>query len=312
MTDIAIRSESPDQPAVDPTGGRLVAWASSLKAAHAIGSALCQTAFVPAHFKGKADDAAAAILFGDEIGLSPTQALRSVYVISGTPALYARTMVALVLHHGHEVWTVDKTDAKVTVAGRRRGSSHVVEEVWTTARAAKAGYTNNKKYTSDPQAMLYARAAADICRQIAPDALAGLAYTVEELEVAEPTPAVTVRRSEPKTTAQRAPVAEPDLTPEPVVEPEPEPVAPARDAPVPSAPAAGLLTQAQSRMLHASLREHDLTDREMALDYCATVIGRTIASTSELTKAEASAVIDSLKPAEDAEDAFPPEPADQS
>lgn len=133
MSELAVRRDftpaEPQQPIMpeDPTGGRLVAWASSLQAAHSIGTALCSTAFVPAHFKGKPEDAAAAILFGDEIGLSPTQALRSVYVISGTPALYARTMVALVLHHGHDVWTVEKTDAKVSVAGKRRGSSHVID-----------------------------------------------------------------------------------------------------------------------------------------------------------------------------------------
>ena len=53
----------------DPTGGRLVAWAEGLAAAHRIGSALCQTAFAPKHFAGKPEEAAAAILFGDEVGL---------------------------------------------------------------------------------------------------------------------------------------------------------------------------------------------------------------------------------------------------
>ena len=48
--------------ATDPTGGRLIAWADGLAAAHRIGSALCQTAFVPASFRGKPEEAAAAIL----------------------------------------------------------------------------------------------------------------------------------------------------------------------------------------------------------------------------------------------------------
>lgn len=204
---------------LDPTGGRLVAWAEGLTAAHRIGTALCSTAFVPAHFKNKPEEAAAAILYGDEIGLTPTQSLQNLYVISGKPALYARAMVALVLAAGHEVWTVSKSDAQVTVAGRRRGSSHVIEETWSTARAAKAGYTNNKKYASDPQAMLYARAASDVCRQIAPDALAGLAYSVEEIETDEPEAAVTVTRATArKATAKRtAPVVpEPDFDGEPI------------------------------------------------------------------------------------------------
>ena len=50
---------------VDPTGGRLEAWARALHAAHQIGTALCGTAFAPTHFKGKPDDAAAAVMFGE-------------------------------------------------------------------------------------------------------------------------------------------------------------------------------------------------------------------------------------------------------
>ena len=56
MTDV-VQYEAPRQS--DPTGGRLVAWASSLTAAKAIGSALCQTSFVPTTFRGKPEEAAA-------------------------------------------------------------------------------------------------------------------------------------------------------------------------------------------------------------------------------------------------------------
>ena len=158
-------------------------WAANLAAAHTIGSALCTTSFAPAHFRGKPDEAAAAILYGSEVGFTPTQALQNLYVIGGKPALYARPMVAIVQAAGHEVWTEDKTDESVTVAGRRRGTPHIIRETWTLARAQRAGYTNNKKYQTDPQAMLYARAASDVCRQIAADALAGMAYSVEELQL---------------------------------------------------------------------------------------------------------------------------------
>ena len=196
----------------DPTGGRLVAWAEGLAAAHRIGSALCQTSFVPTHFRGKPEEAAAAILYGDEIGFTPTQAMQNLYVISGKPAMYARSMVALVLSKGHEVWTVEKSDAKVTVAGKRKGSNHVIEETWTPGRAQKAGYANNKKYVTDPQAMLYARAAADVCRQIAPDALAGLAYSAEEMELSEEQPTTTVRRA-PAKAQRKVEAPEPELEP---------------------------------------------------------------------------------------------------
>jgi hypothetical protein len=196
------------------------------------------------------------------------------------------------MSHGHEVWTVEKTDAKVTVAGRRKGSSHTIEETWTTARASKAGYTNNKKYQTDPQAMLYARAASDVCRQVAPDSLAGIAYTVEEMELDAPVATVRVSRAKP----QPAPIPEPDLehieattvTPEPDVEP-------------PVEEPAELITQAQSKALHASFNDAGVTDRDARLDYCRNLIGRELTTSSDLTKAEASRVIDALK--QDAQDA---------
>ena len=302
-TEIAVRQEQqyPDPSyAVDPTGGRLVAWAEGLAAAHRIGSALCQTAFAPAHFKGKPEEAAAAIMFGDEVGLSPTQALRSIFVISGTPSLYARQMAALVLHHGHEVWTVEKSDAKVTVSGKRRGSTHEISETWTTARAQKAGYTNNKKYATDPQAMLYARALADVCRQIAPDALAGLAYTVEEMEILEPAPTTRVSRAK-----AAAPMPEPDLEPDtPQTDDgsgslEETSVAegeagsnPAGNTP----PSSDLIDPKgkQMKAIHAGMNEAGLGERVAGLQFLSEVTGREVASSKELTRIEAGKVLNAL------------------
>jgi hypothetical protein len=284
--------------ATDPTGGRLVAWAEGLAAAHRIGSALCRTAFAPKHFQGKPDEAAAAIMFGDEIGMSPTQALRSVHVISGTPGLSARAMVALVQSKGHEVWTETDTPTKVVVCGRRRGSTHVETSEWTTDRARKAGYTTNKKYETDPQAMLYARAASDVCRKVAADALAGLAYSTEELELEQPAPVTTLRRTNttdspaPKRTARRAPAvaAEPDLEPPLLAADDPIPT---DDDPQPN-PAEPLLTDAQRGKMHALMAEHEIGDRQDRLDYVAGVIGHPVTTSNELTKREASLVIEAL------------------
>lgn len=283
----------------DPTGGRLVAWAEGLAAAHRIGAALCQTSFVPASFRGKPEEAAAAILYGDEIGFTPTQALQNIYVISGKPSMYARSMVALLMSHGHEVWTVEKTDAKVTVAGRRKGSSHTIEETWTTARAAKAGYTNNKKYQTDPQAMLYARAASDVCRQVAPDSLAGIAYTVEEMELDAPVATVRVSRAKP----QPAPVPEPEFE---QVEAGPQPP---ESTPEPEVdPAAEGVDPRLTRRMFAAFRDAGFTDdarsetgRARRLDYIGKVIGRPVESSKELTGPEVAQVADALTA--DAQDA---------
>lgn len=297
----------------DPTGGRLVAWASGLQAAHQLASALCQTTFVPKHFRGAPEEAAAAILFGDELGLSPTNALRSVYVISGTPSLYARTMVALVLSHGHEIWTEQDTSTSVTVCGRRRGSGHVEKVTWTHERARKAGYTNNSKYQSDAQSMLFARASGDVARRIAPDVLSGIAYSVEEIELQDQ-PASTVQRAAAKEKplvkriAQRAPLppepsldppqtdagaeATPAAQPAPTVDPSP---IPATDEAEPAPASPPLINEAQMKKMHVLFGKLGITDREERIGITRSVIDREIASSKELTLDEASRLIDALE-----------------
>lgn len=198
----------------------LVKQAQALDAAHKIGTALANTAMVPQTFRGKPDDAAAAILYGAELGLKPTQALQQVFVVHGQPAIYARTMVGLLKAKGYTFETVDTSDNAVTVRGTSpRGE--VEESTWTIDRAKKAGYTGNKKYQSDPQAMLYAKAASEVCRKLAPDVLLGIRYTAEDLEL-EPKPVkATARRADqPSVGDVRAQLTARTTTPEP----EPEPV----------------------------------------------------------------------------------------
>lgn len=192
------------------TAVELVQWAQELDAAHRLGTALCGTEFVPASFRGKPEAAAAAILAGKSLGLDPMNALANIFVVQGKPALYARTMVALVLRAGHEVVRTGADDTSVTVAARRKGQSEWSEFTWTIERAKKAGYTSNKKYESDPIAMLTAKAQAEACRTIAPDVLTGLAYSVEEVELED----LGERPAPPKRTAasRLVPQAEPEQT----------------------------------------------------------------------------------------------------
>ena len=224
MTEI-VRRESADVAISDPTGGRLVAWAQAASAANQLAKALATTDFVPSAFKGNAGNATAVILMGDELGLSPLASLRSIYVVHGTPAMYARTMVALAQAHGHEIWTELDTPQKVVVCGSRKGSDHVERSEWTVDRARKAGYTSNKKYESNPQEMLYAKAAGTVARKVAADVLAGVPMSVEDLEL-EDQPTTTVSggsRTMRRRTADGVAVVAPEPEAEQEVQPEPEP-----------------------------------------------------------------------------------------
>lgn len=298
MTEIATISTPPAQQSAP---AQLVAWADAASAAHRLAVPLCKTEFVPQHFRGNEHAATAAILYGAEAGLSPLQALQGIYVISGRPAMYARTMLAITLSAGHEVWTEESTDTRVIVCGRRRGSQQVERVVWTLDRAKRAGYTKNAKYNSDPQAMLKARADSDVCRRIAPDALLGMAYSVEELEDEQPAQTTAVTRGDgPRRTARRAvaaPVPEPELDdPPPATSADAEPEPPvATDEPI---------TAPQLKKLHAAMGNVGLSDRDAGLEYLSEQLGREVGSSKELSKAEASLVIDRL------ESFIDPEPPD--
>lgn len=260
------------------TVATLVDWARELDAAHAIATKLVVTPFAPAHFKNKPADAAAAILTGHELGLSPMAALRSIFMISGTPGLYAKAMVAVAQSRGHQVHVVEQSDERVVVRGRRRGEAEVYETVWTPERVKTAGLESNAKYRTSRQQMMVARGQAEIARQVASDALHGVPYSVEELEDLPPIRATAaVDRPRPATLAEIIAPTSP--------EPEPEVIA---------APPDKAATPAQTRMMYALLKQSDRSDRDVALVYISGVLGREVNSTKELTTADAGRVIDAL------------------
>lgn len=268
MTELAVREDTTTQLTV------IHQTASDLSDAHRIGSVIAATSFAPAHFRSKPEECAIAILYGQTIGLDPMTAVQQIYVIGGKPALYARAMVAIVLSHGHQIWTEEETDGAVTVAGQRKGSQRVERITWTSSMAQRAGYASNKKYQTDPRSMLYARASGDIARRVAPDALLGMAYTVEEMQL------------------------EPEVGPATVITAAAFTPAPAPDAPVEQAEPAGvpeeMITPAQLRKIGAAMKDLNITGRAEALTYVSTAAGRDITSRNDLTKAEASAVVDAL------------------
>ena len=193
LPDTTHQGEALPMPTITDDGlDLLTRQAEAMGAAHKLATVLSNTQMVPQIYRGKPDDAAAAILYGAEVGLKPQQALQQVFVVHGQPAIYARTMVALLKAKGYRFETVESTDEAVTVrATSPRGE--VEEATWTIDRAKKAGYTSNKKYSTDPQAMLYSKAASEVSRKIAPDVLLGIRYSAEDLELEHPVRATATR-----------------------------------------------------------------------------------------------------------------------
>ncbi|MGL5911220.1 MAG: hypothetical protein ACRCZP_14550, partial [Phycicoccus sp.] len=215
---MTVNAYQPDQPHQSEQSAALALrdWADAAAAAHRIAQSLVGTSFVPAAFRGKPEEATAAILSGMEVGLNPMAALRSYDIIQGVAAPRALTQRAILQSAGHEVWVHESTDTRAIVRGRRAGSDIVQESEWTIARARELRLTGKDQWQRQPKAMLVARATAELCRMVAADAILGIPYAAEELGDDTPGP---VAATTARTMRRRAPAA--------AVQPPTEPAGPA-------------------------------------------------------------------------------------
>lgn len=192
MSEIAIPDENHDLPAVAdeqpaqqlpaPTeSSALLLWAQEARQAAAVAQSIARTSFAGA-LKGKPEEVTAVILAGNELGLKPMAALKSVDIIQGTPALRAHAMRGLVLAAGHEIELIESAPENCLMRGRRKGSERWQEVEWTIQRAAALGLTTKDQWKKQPQTMLIARATGELCRLIAADVLHGMPYASEEID----------------------------------------------------------------------------------------------------------------------------------
>ena len=148
------------------------------------------------------------LLTGAELGLSPMQSLRGIYVVDGKPVLSADLMVAVVKRSDVCVYwrTVESTTETCTIETQREREPSPARKTWTRADAERAGLLNRGPWKQYPAQMLRHRCAADLAREVFPDVVLGL-YTPDEMDAHEdvaPQP-VTVFVETPPTTAQEPP-----------------------------------------------------------------------------------------------------------
>lgn len=290
---------------------RLGRWVEAAGHANRLVAPLVNTAFVPDSYRPKVDpratpevkaeahavavaNATAAVLQGITLGLDPMTALQQIYIVHGRPGMYTKMMVALVQAHGHEVWTEDLSDTRAVVAGRRRGTDYIERVTITMDMARRAKWTTNAKYQETPQDMLWSRAAARVCDRIASDVLKGVA-SVEGIrdEVAEQTGTRTIAAPRKRAAATVERPALPQAE-EPPLDPEPAPA----DEPQPEPDnAVEMVTQAQHRKMHALWRKlgyEGEANRDNRLAIASKILGSAIESTAELTRDDATRLIDAL------------------
>jgi len=154
----------------------------------------------------KPEEAAVILLTGRELGLSPMQSLRGIYVVNKAPVLSADLLVAVVRRSGLcGSWrVVESTTETCTITTLRVGETEHASRTWTMADARRAQLTGKPIWSQYPAQMLRHRCAADLAREVYPDVVLGL-YTPEEMDSVEREP----------TRREAAPIAEaaPQLPP---------------------------------------------------------------------------------------------------
>lgn len=158
------------------------------------GEMVANSDFAPKDFRGKPASCVLAIQAGAEIGLSPMQALQSIAVVNGRPAVFGDAALALVkasavCQHVTESVDGDGEQMVATCTAQRRGYPQPTLVKFTVADAKKAGLWGKAgPWTQYPKRMLQMRARGFALRDAFPDVLKGL-VTAEEAQD-YPTPAV--------------------------------------------------------------------------------------------------------------------------
>lgn len=266
---------------------------------------IARTDFVPDGLKGNPAAVMAAMLKGCEVGMAPMQALSHIHVIKGRPTISAEGQRALVLAAGHSIRVKRLTPEQCTLVGTRAGESEGTEVSYTLAEAKKAGIARGNNWQNHPTDMLLARASTRLCRAVFPDVTGGLAsaeevYDLEESDAGDEPG--TVKRKAPaakKAAAKNAAPAKAD--PDPPTDDALPPLPHEMDDEVVDAEVieddqpGEALTEPQMKKLIVEFNRIGLTDRDERLEYCRDKTGRDDITTSkDLTKAEATALIDEL------------------
>lgn len=276
---------------------------------------LASSALLPKQYQRQPANLLFAIEYADMLQLPPMAAITGIHVIEGKPSASAALISALVRRAGHRLRVKGNDQKAVAQIVRSDDPEFTFEVEWTIERAQRAGLTGKAVWKNYPAAMLKARAISEVAREACEEALSGVAYTPEELgaevndngefiveQVADQPPAhrpgMSLREAAgqaPQTDDGAGPGrdlagtagAEGGSSPSGTPAPSSQDV---HDAEVVEEP----ITAAQTRKMAVAMNAAGITDRQDALDYVMSVIGRDVASRKELTKTEASQVIDAL------------------
>lgn len=122
------------------------------------------------------------IMKGQEVGIPPIQALTHIHIIEGKPTMSAELMLALAKEKaGVHVESIELTNEKCRLRFTRPNRPEHTEE-FTIEEAKLLGFVNKDNYKKQLGTMLRWRCISKGLRFYAPEALAGISYTPDELD----------------------------------------------------------------------------------------------------------------------------------
>jgi hypothetical protein len=164
-----------------PRGLALQTFADAMK----FGETVANSDFAPKDFRGKPASCMLAIQAGAEIGLAPLQALQSIAVVNGRPAVFGDAALAVckaspVCEYVIESIDGDGDQMVATCEAKRRGYPKSTVVRFAVADAKKANLWGKAgPWSQYPKRMLQMRARGFALRDAFPDVLKGL-VTAEE------------------------------------------------------------------------------------------------------------------------------------
>ena len=215
---------------------------NNLEAAIRLAEMFSKSAMVPKQYQGNAANCLVAMAYGDSLGMAPLQAMQSVAVVNGVPALYGDGMLALVQASAVFESIEESIEDGAAVCTVKRRGMKPVQRIFTTDDAKRAGLWGKQgPWQQYPARMLQMRARSWALRDAFADVLRGI-QSVEEVrdipEVIDATPTPPAL-PEPKAATKAEQVLSKVRAKKPrPPEPDQEPVAAAAAEPEATEPAA--------------------------------------------------------------------------
>lgn len=149
---------------------------------------IARSDLAPKDYRGKPENTMVAIMMGQEIGVSPMQAVQGIAVINGRPSVWGDLLLALCRAHPQcqgidESLEYDNAGNVVAAICKAQRNGHQQERRFSVEDAKRAGlWTKDGPWKQYPNRMLQMRARGFCLRDVFADALRGLSCAEEQAD----------------------------------------------------------------------------------------------------------------------------------